>query len=346
MNMKKGSSVLLMAMVILPLVWSVQSCKKDNDEEGDQSYVPTPYEIPIPETLPIMDIPSYNPTTVEGVLLGRMLYYDSLLHPMKMHACASCHLQEFGFTKPGTSVIHHVNLGYSSKFLWDAHWQGPLELAMKNEVEIFFGNTIDPPSAIANHPQYPELFRKAFGTPGVSLQRIEYAMAQFLRTMVSGNSRFDQFLRHEINLTPQEMLGFQLFNTEDGDCFHCHSVGLFTDGTVHNIGLDSIFSGANVGYYVYSNDSSDLGKFKSPSLRNVGLRDRFMHDGRFSTLEEVIMHYNVNVKLSPSLDPIMTKPGKEFGLGLSPVDVQAIKAFLLTLTDTSYTTNPAFSSPF
>lgn len=338
--------MLLMTTVVLPSMLSIQSCKKDNDEEGEQSYVPTPYEIPISETLPIMDIPSYNPTTVEGVLLGRMLYYDSLLHPVKMHACASCHIQQYGFTKPGTSVIHHVNLGYSSKFLWDARWQGPLEYAMKNEVELFFGNTIDPPPAIANHPQYPELFRKAFGTPGVSLQRIEYAMAQFLRTMVSGNSKFDRFLRWETSLTPQEINGFQMFNSEKGDCFHCHSVGLFTDGQVHNIGLDSVFTGTNVGYYVYSNDSSDLGKFKSPSLRNVGLRDRFMHDGRFSSLDSVIMHYNVGVKHSPSLDPIMTKPGKEFGLGLTPMEVQDIKAFLLTLTDTSYTTNPAFSSPF
>jgi len=142
------------------------------------------------------------------------------------------------------------------------------------------------------------------------------------------------------------MSGLLLFFTEKGDCFHCHSMSLMTDGNLHNIGLDSIFTGLNSGYYNHSGDEADLGKFKTPSIRNCGIRTSFMHDGRFSTLEEVIEHYNSGVKHSPSLDAIMTKPGKELGLQLTPLQKQQLKAFLLTLTDSTYLNNPLFSSPF
>lgn len=317
------------------------SCKKDHDND-DTAYTATPYFIHVPSNLPAMEIPAYNPTTVEGVYLGRMLYYDSLMHPTKSFACASCHLQEHGFATPGTNVIPHVNLGFSSKYLWDGHLQGSLEDAMKYEVETFFGTNLND---LRSDPEYPELFRRAFGTPEINYQRVEYALAQWLRTIVSGNSKFDRFMRHEENLTPQEMLGFQIFNTEQGDCFHCHSLSLMTDGQLHNNGLDSVFTSANAGYYNYSGNPADLGKFKSPSLRNVGLRTTYMHDGRYTSLEQVINFYNNEVKLSPSLDPIMTKPGKEFGLELAPHEVQAVKAFLLTLTDTTITTDPKFSNP-
>jgi len=119
-----------------------------------------------------------------------------------------------------------------------------------------------------------------------------------------------------------------------------------TDGNLHNIGLDSVFNGVDAGYYNVSGDPADLGKFKSASLRNAGVRTSFMHDGRFKTLDEVIEHYNSGVKKSPSLDPIMTKVGKENGLMLTPLEKQYLKAFLLTLTDSVYMTNPDFSSPF
>ena len=328
---------------LLIVISITSSCKKNEPNTGEITYIPTPYHINVPSNLPQLVIPTDNPTTIEGVRLGRMLYYDSLLHPMKMLACASCHPQEHGFTTPGTQVIPHINLGFSNKFLWDGHLQGSLEDAMRFEVQTFFGTNIND---FKNHATYPELFRKAFGTKEVTSKRIEYALAQFLRTLISGNSKFDRFMRHEVILTPTEMMGFQIFNTEDGDCFHCHSLALMTDGELHNIGLDSSFSYSNAGYFNHSGDSSDLGKFKSPSLRNVGLRTTFMHDGRFSTLEEVIQHYNMGVKHSPSLDPIMTKPGKEYGLELSPYHVLALKEFLLTLTDSTFISDPAFSSPF
>ncbi len=322
---------------------TIFSCKNDKEESPVNPYITTPYAINVPSNLPIMDIPEDNQTTIEGVKLGRMLYYDSLMDPQGLRACASCHLQNFGFTTPTMNVIPHVNLAFSTKFLWDGHLQGTLENAMKFEVEDFFNTDI---SKLQSNSQYPKLFYEAFGDYTISEKNVEYALAQFLRTIVSGNSKFDRFMRHEENLTTQEMMGFTIFNTEKGDCFHCHSLPLMSDNEMHNIGLDSIFTGPNTGYFNFTGNQADLGKFKSPSLRNVALRSSFMHDGRFTTIDQVINHYNNEVKLSPSLDPIMTKPGKEFGLALTPMDIEALKAFLSTLTDSSVTTNPEFATPF
>jgi cytochrome c peroxidase len=234
-------------------------------------------------------------------------------------------------------------MGYHNKFLWNGAISGSLEDAMLFEVEDFFNTDI---SKLQNDPEYPALFYKAFGSKVITSEKCAYALAQFLRTMVSGNSRFDRVMRHEEMMTLEESLGFNIFNTEKGDCFHCHSLSLLTDGDLHNIGLDSLFAGVDAGHFNVSGNPADLGKFRTPSLRNCGIRSSFMHDGRYTTLDQVIEHYNSQVKQSPSLDPIMTKPGKEFGLGFTAYDKQCLKAFLMTLTDSTFLNEPAFSSPF
>ncbi len=338
--MKKN---LINIFVIVAAMSVILSCREDNDETPE-TYTQTPYVLQIPSNLPQPEIPDDNPMTVEGVRLGRRLYYDSLLHPLKAMACASCHFQSAGFTVPGTHVVPHINLAYSNKFLWNGSVQSTLEDAMIFEVEDFFGNT--DLTNLKTDPDYPRLYYEAFGSHTINTQNTAKAMAQFLRIFISGNSKFDRFMRHEENLSMNEMMGFNIFNTEKGDCFHCHSLSLMTDGNLHNIGLDSIFTGVDMGYYNASGNPADMGKFKSPSLRNVAIRSSFMHDGRFATLDEVINHYNTSVKLSPTVDPIMTKPGKELGLGLSPVDISNLKAFLGTLTDSTFLNNPDLSSPF
>lgn len=338
--MKSFRNVLVILSVIILFVIA---CKKNDETSALPPYNPTPLTIVIPSNLPEMKIPAYNPTTVEGVALGRRLYYDKLLHPTGEKSCSSCHVQVNGFTTPGTTVIPPINLGYSSKFLWDGKWQGTLEDAMLLEVEAFFHTDV---SRLQNDTAYPGLFYQAFGTTTITTKECAYALAQFARTLISGNSKFDKFMRQELWLAPEELYGYQVFYSERGDCFHCHSLSLTTDGNLHNIGLDSVFTGINAGYYNTSHNAADLGKFKTPSLRNCAIRTSFMHDGRFTTLEQVIEHYNSQVKLTPSVDPIMTKPGKEFGLMLLPAEKQQLIAFLKTLTDSVYITNPAFASPF
>ncbi len=336
----------MIASALVAWVMILPSCTKEpvNDPYGDlPPYNPTPLSIQLPANMPVMEIPAYNPTTVEGVALGRRLYYEPLLHSSGNKSCSSCHVQSAGFTTQGTNVVPHLNLGYSDKFLWDGAEQGTLEDVMVFEVDDFFHADMN---RLQKHNEYPMLYYQAFGSPEITVQKTAYALAQFLRTVISADSKFDRFLRHELSLTMEENQGFNIFNTERGDCFHCHTLSLMTDGDLHNIGLDSVFVGEDAGYYNVSGNPADLGKFKSPSLRNAGIRTSFMHDGRFTTLDEVIEHYNSGVKSAPSLDPIMTKPGKENGLELTPMEKQQLKAFLLTLTDSVYLNNPDYSSPF
>jgi cytochrome c peroxidase len=139
------------------------------------------------------------------------------------------------------------------------------------------------------------------------------------------------------------MNGYLLFNTERGDCFHCHSTPLFTDNTFRNIGLDSVFTTVNSGRYKITHDPQDKGKFKVPTLRNIELSAPYMHDGRFKTLEEVVEHYNSGVKLSETIDPIMTKAGKEYGLKLTVQEKTDLVNFLKTFTDYTFISNKAFS---
>lgn len=303
----------------------------------------TPVDMVVPPHFPFVNIPEDNPLTEEGIALGRKLYYDNMLHPDGDKACASCHIQDFGFADVPSNALSHVNLAWSTSFLWNGKIEGTLEDAMLFEVTDFFATDI---SKFQNDPIYPELFREAFGTDQISKELMAKAMSQFLRTVVSYNSKYDQFFRGEVQLTPQEYRGYELFNSESGDCFHCHALPLLADNQFHNTGLDSTFDASNWGRYEVTNIPSDKGKFKTPSLRNVALTPPYMHDGRFQTLEEVVEFYNSGTLHSSTLDPIMTKPGKELGLQLSQADKDALVAFMKTFTDPTLLMDSALSDPF
>ncbi len=309
----------------------------------------TRLEIKSPEYVPILMEPADNLTTAEGAALGRKLYYDPDLStggPLEGKACASCHLQEFGFALPGPKsppVLPHVNLGWNQAFLWNGAKQGRLEDAMRFEVEDFF--QVDLGRINANE-SYRKAFKEVFGVDEIDYPVLAKALAQFLRTVNSFDSQIDAFLQGKGFLDESVLRGYEIFNSERGDCFHCHSIGLFTDGQFHNNGLDSVFSGFGEGLYAVTGNKNDLGKFKTPTLRNVALRGPYMHDGRFSTLEEVVEFYNTGVVPSPTLDPIMTKPGKENGLQLSAQDKADLVNFMKALTDTSFIRDTSLSNPW
>src|SRR5690606_22892995 len=175
---------------------------------------------------------------------------------------------------------------------------------------------------------------------------IAYALAQFTRTLISKDTKYDRYMRGEERLSYNEEMGMRIFFSEKGDWFHCHTAMVTTDGEMHNTGLDSIYTKTmDKGYFNVSGDPKDLGKFRTPNLRNVALRKYYMHDGRFTTLEQVIDFYDHGVKRVANVDPIMTKPGKENGLNLNPVEKQQLIAFLHTLTDEKFITDTAFSRP-
>ena len=320
----------------------IYGCKKSNPAAGSvEPEALTPYNLVYPNYFPPLAIPNDNPLTVEGIKLGNKLYYDSILSNSGI-SCSSCHNAAESFSSYSVNSLAHVNLGWNNYFLWNGKISGSIEDIMKFEVEVFFNTNV---SKLNNSAYYRDEFKKVYDVDVITSKDVAYALSQFFRVMVSANSLCDKFFQHTASLSASEMNGFILFTTEKGDCFHCHSLGLFTDSKFHNIGLDSVFTGVGMGRYNVTGNTADLGLFKTPTLRNIELTPPYMHDGRYLTLTEVVEHYNSKVKLSPTLDPIMTKPSKEFGLGLTPTQVADLVAFLKTLTDTTFTKNPLLAKP-
>lgn len=326
-------------LIILLFAVALSNCKKDDAPDNSEPYVTTPYDLVIPNGFPDLYISDDNPLTVEGVQLGRMLYYDSLLDITSSRACGGCHFQWHSFTNPAVNSLAHINLGWNGVWLWNGKIEGTLEDIMLFEVEEFFKTDF---SKFNSHSTYPELFKKAFNVDVITSKEASYALAQFERTMISSKSKWDRYVRGEATLSQAEAKGYEIFYTEKGDCFHCHSTMLFTDNKFHNNGLDSI---PQLGREEITSDPNDVGKFKSPTLRNIMLTAPYMNDGRFATIEEVIDFYSEGVVWSPTIDPLM-KNVHQGGVHLLQEDKVNLIAFLKILTDTSYIANPELSNPF
>lgn len=345
------------------------SCRKHLESDIIPIQKPTPYEINIPAGFPtILNIPENNPMTVEGIELGRSLFYDSRLAGRadegKYMTCASCHIQENSFIigqpRPHPFGIdgiptHHAMLPLIN-LIWNPGtfgWNG----SVPSIEEDVLGVITDPTEfnssyeaveqAIREIPGYPKLFNKAFGTEEVTVDRIARAIAQFVRILISADSKFDKYLRGEIQLSASELNGFVLFTTEEGaDCFHCHGGAgnpLFTTHLFYNNGKDTIFDDPSDRYSI-TGDPMDQGGYKASTLRNIEFTQPYMHDGRFNSLEEVINFYSHNLLWSPYIDPLMHHIATG-GTQLTPNEKADLKAFLLTLSDNTFVTNPEFSKP-
>lgn len=363
-------------IMLLALTSVFSAChKEDPPTPPDVIEGPTPYNITIPKYFPTnLNIPANNPMTVEGVELGRYLFYDGRLCGKQdtLMSCASCHVQQHAFengTGYGTGVtglqtphvmLSHQNLVFnSSGYTWNGGvYEGSPEY---NTSQTYGGNLEDivwivlylesechsdtnsSKQMIQNLAMYPPMFKAAFGSETVTFKNIAKAIAQFLRTLISADSKFDRYLKGEESLTAQEMNGYVIFNTEKGDCFHCHGTILFTTNGFYNNAKDTVFTDPGDRYAV-TNDPYDIGAYRAPTLRNIELTGPYMHDGRFATLDEVIDFYCEGLVWSPYVSPLMKKVN-DGGIHLLPSEKADLKAFLLTLTDESFTTNPAFSKP-
>ncbi len=355
-------------IIILVLLLS-SACKKKPVPEKVPA--PTPYTITIPKGFPTnFVIPPDNPMTVEGVKLGHYLYYDGRLSGKadegKPQTCASCHIQSHSFENGvgrgvGTNgnLTHNVMLPHVN-LLWNPGtfgWNGSVPSIEDDVKETVvspteFASTPEKVvSAIKAIPMYPPMFKAAFGTSEVTMDRIAKAIAQFVRTEISSDSKFDRYIRGEEQLTASERNGLVLFTTEEGaDCFHCHGgVGnpLMTTNLFYNNAKDSVFN-TNDDRYSVTGLTSDIGAYKATTLRNIELTGPYMHDGRFQTLDDVINFYSSGLVYSKYANPLMHKLNPPYGHGaeLNPQQKADLKAFLLTLTDTTFTHNPKLANPF
>jgi cytochrome c peroxidase len=328
--------------------------------------------------------PADNPVTDAGATLGRVLFYDTRLSGNNTVSCGSCHLQAHAFADPnrfskgfngGLTVRHAmnlVNLRYHprARFFWDERG-GNLEamvlLPVENPREMGM-DLAKLPGILAAEPRYAALFRQAFGDPEITNESIARALAQFLRSMVSYQSRYDdgrlqtRSSQNDFpNYTLEENRGKALFLRK---CALCHlpagvpfEVRLRsatrrkrsrTDQDAHfvmvgqpiNTGLDEDTTRTDGGVGAITLKPQDVGRFKSPSLRNVEVTGPYMHDGRFPTLDAVIDHYSSGGKNDPNKN-VQMQP-----LHFTSSEKAALIAFLKTLTDSKFLSDPRFSDPF
>jgi len=250
---------------------------------GSCEYITTtPYHIITPSGFPDMIIPENNPMTIEGIELGKKLFNDPILSGNETQSCASCHFQSANFSdtnqfSTGINGIHGdrnastiINPGWNNSNFWDGRAFTLEDQAFNPIVNPIEMN--DTWSNVENKlnydSEYVNLFKQAFNIDYIDSTHVVMAIAQFERSLVSDNSKFDKFYRGEVTMTTSELNGYAIFNSEKGDCFHCHGTLLFTDNLFHNNGLDSE-PFADLGLANVTNDVFDNGKFKSPSLRNI-----------------------------------------------------------------------------
>ncbi len=359
----------------------ISSCTKKT--EPAPAFHATPYTIQMPLHFPReLNIPADNPMTVEGIILGRYLFYDGRLSgrpgPDSLMSCSTCHIQTHSFVcgidhpiftggRPhgltGIPTAHYmlpmINLVWTNHgYLWNGMVAADNQQAGYCNIEDVVGLVIGMPQEIHGDTNrtkamiqqikgYPELFNKAFGTSIVTEKNIARAIAQFVRTLISADSKFDRFMQGKVQLSGSELSGYVLFMTEQGgDCFHCHGGDgnpLFTTNLFYNNGKDAVFTDPYDRFSI-TGSASDIGAYKAPTLRNLVFTAPYMHDGRFKTLDEVIDFYSSGLVWSPSISPLMHHIATG-GVRLTPFQKADLKAFLMTFTDSTYVTNPAFSRP-
>lgn len=280
--------------------------------------------------------------------LGELLFHDSLLSRGNQVSCASCHKPEFAFAdntpvsfgvdslKGGRNTPSAMNQGGRIFQFWDGRAEtleeqalGPIENPVEMDIPVS-----EVVKRLNNHKQYKEFFIKLFGKPA-DRDNLAKAIAEFERTLETNNTAFDKYMSGEdtTQFSESAKRGREIFNVK-GKCFDCHFGPDFTPDQFRNIGL---FNGKDLndsGRYVVTKKPEDIGKFKTPGLRNIAMTAPYMHNGMHKTLREVIDYYNEPDKFvsnSVNRDTLLSKP-----LGLTEQDKKDLEAFLISLTDARF----------
>lgn len=319
--------------------------------------------------LPSPNLPDDNTLTEPGVELGRMLFYEKLLSKDGSQSCASCHRQEHGFSDttrfsigveglPGKrQAMSVLNLAWNSnEFFWDgrAHLlrdQAILPIQDELEMDETIENVL---SRLSDSKMYQDQFTRVYGDDDITVDKMALAMEQFMLSIVTYDSKYDQWAAGTAELTASEERGRFLYETEynpffpefsGADCAHCHGGANFENDLYMNNGLDGDADFVDIGREAVSNDPMDRAKFKVPTLRNIELTAPYMHDGRFQTLEEVVDHYNEGIHPSTTVDEAILATS-ETGLFLTDEDKVDLVNFLKALTDQTFLNDERYSDPF
>jgi len=321
----------------------LNTCKKNS---------PAAYALNAPAWFPAMKIPADNQLTEARIKLGRKLFYEPLLSSDSTVSCATCHLQDKAFSD-GLQVSEGVanvlgtrnapmlaNIGYAPYFFHDG---GVETLELQSQAPIFSPKEMNFTIAgflerIANDQDYHQLFDDAYKRKPDAFG-ISRAIASFERTLISGNSRFDRYQYQGDNnaLSEQELRGKDVFFSSETQCAECHQPPLFTNFLFENIGLYETY--ADSGRERITGEEMDEGKFKVPTIRNIALTAPYMHDGSLETLEEVVTHFSNGGVGHPNQSTLVVP------LFLSEQQQEDLVAFLRTLTDQSFISDPSFSDP-
>ncbi|MCW3071832.1 MAG: hypothetical protein JWO44_1722 [Bacteroidetes bacterium] len=327
----------------------------------------TPYPFRELIFFPKMPVSPGNPVTVEGAGIGRYLFYDPVLSSDSTVSCAGCHNQERAFSDSQHEFSTGVNKGITSRNampLFNLAWHpsffydgraGTLEdqvshpITAKNEMNMDWSLLL---TRLNANKLYVTKFREVYGSGKIDSTMVKNVLAQFLRTLISHESKFDQVQAAKRKFSTQEFNGFRLMNNQTrGDCLHCHPTdgnGLITTLKFSDNGLDEAYSPEDYkdkGRGGVTGNVKDNGKFMIPSLRNIALTAPYMHDGRFKTLEEVLDFYSSGVHTSVNVDSKMSFAYQK-GVKLTETEKKEVIAFLKTLTDSVFISNKEFSNPF
>lgn len=303
--------------------------------------------------------------------LGRVLFYDTKMSINNTIACGSCHLQAKAFSdvsegssgfkgsKTTRNSMSIANPMLTRNLFWDSRSKSLQDMVLRpvqNHIEMGMEDLNFLAEKLKATDYYPALFKKAYNTEGVTVDKINTALMQFLASMVTHNSKFDAGAKTKFgNFNSLELVGKDLFMSERLSCTKCHTGVNFSLGDENSpnnpydgFGANSPQGTANIGLnMVYKDNGKKNGQFKIPSLRNIELTAPYMHDGRFKTLEEVVEHYNSGVQAHPNLDDnLKNANGEPRRLNLTALEKTALISFLKTLTDNVYTTDPKYSDPF
>lgn len=333
----------MLATVVLAIV----ACNKANDT----NFLDLEFKVTKPTHFPE---PKYvlenNSLTSAQFELGRKLFYDPILSRNNTISCGSCHISQHAFTHHGHDISHGIddklgirntmplmNLAWADSYFWDG---GVLHLDLspvapiENPVEMDekLSNVIN---KLNNHKDYPLLFEKAYGTKEINSVVFLKSLSNFMLTLVSANSKYDDVINGKASFSIEEREGYSIFKN---NCSSCHTEPLFTDYSFRDngVGLNIL---ADYGRFTISNLETDKLKFKVPSLRNLKYTAPYMHDGKFYTLEAVINHYRFQIQQTANLDPIL-KAKKS--IDLSDKEVKDLIAFLNTLNDESFINDKRF----